>query len=171
MLVGALGLRVEALLRVADAQVEPGLEVLGLEAGDVLELGDGRAVVALVHLQPGQLVPREGIGRVELDGGLQFLHRLFGLARVGVGEPEVQVRVGVVGLELDGGLVLADGEVERVRREEAGEVVVRGGAVGLEAQRDEVGVERLAELLSSRRRRSRGCRARGTSWGRARWPS
>ena len=40
--------------------------------------------------------------------------------------------VGVFGIELDRFLVLVDRHVRTVRREEAGEVVVGGSAVGLE---------------------------------------
>src|SRR5262249_17512029 len=61
---------------------------------------------------------------------------------------EVQVRVRIFGVELDRLLVGSDGELRAVRGEEAGEVVVRRGAVRLELQRGEVLRERLAvELL------------------------
>src|SRR5262249_22355171 len=72
LLVPPLGLVIEALLRVADAEVQVRLEVLGLEPHHLLQLGDGSAVIALVHEERRQLVPGEGIGRVELDGGLQL---------------------------------------------------------------------------------------------------
>jgi hypothetical protein len=148
LLVGALGLGVEALLRVADAEVEVRLEVLRLEPDDLLQLGDGAAVVALIHQQRGELVAREGVRRVELDGGLQLGDGLLDPTVVGVGEAEVQVCVRVLRIELDRLLVGGDRELRAVGGEEAGEVVVRGGAVRLELERGEVLGERLAvELL------------------------
>ena len=75
-------------------------------------------------------------------------HRLLDAPVVGVGEAEVEVRVRVLRIELDRFLVLGDRELGAVRGEEAGEVVVRRGAVRLELQGGEVLAERLAvELL------------------------
>src|SRR5689334_3117795 len=148
LLVRALGLRVEALLGVADAEIEVGLEVLGLQPDDLLQLRDGAAVVALVHEEGGELVAREGVGRVELDGGLELGDGLLDPSVVCVGEAEVEVGVGILGVELDRLLVGGDGELRAVRGEEAGEVVVSGGAVGLELEGGEVLAEGLAvELL------------------------
>src|SRR5262249_51075177 len=148
LLIGPLGLGVEALLRVADAEVEVRLEVLGLEAYDLLQLGDGPAVVALVHQEGGQLVAGEGVRRVELDGRLELGNGLLHAPVVRVGEAEVQVRVRILGVELDRLLVRGDRELRPVRGEEAGQVVVRGGAVRLELERGQVLGERLAvELL------------------------
>src|SRR5450432_846857 len=88
--VGALGLGVEAFLRVADAQIEVRLEVVGLEANGLFELGDRSAVVAVVHLKGGELVAGKRVAGVELDRSVELLHRLFGAAEVGMREPQVQ---------------------------------------------------------------------------------
>mgnify|MGYP007071086498 CR=1 FL=1 len=106
ILIGVVAIVVPAegqpvLLGEADAEIEPGLEVLRVEAGDFLEVGDRASVVALVHHERGELVLGERVGRVELDRGAELLHRLVHATRVGVGEAQVQVRVGVVGLEVD----------------------------------------------------------------------
>ena len=85
--------------------------------------------------------------------------------------PEVEVGVGVLGVELDGLLVLLDGHVVRVGGEEAGEVVVRGGALRLEPERGQVLVERLAEELLLGVDGGEVVVGVGGARGRARWPS
>src|SRR2546427_654815 len=65
--VAALGLLVEALLRVGDAQVEPAIVALGLQPHHLVEQRDGPAVVAFVHQHGRELMARERILRVELD--------------------------------------------------------------------------------------------------------
>jgi len=93
-------------------------------------------------------VAGEGVGGVELDGGLQLGDGLLDASVVGVGEAEVEVRVGILGVELDRLSVGGDGELRSVGGEEAREVVVRGRAVRLELEGGEVLAEGLAvELL------------------------
>ena len=90
---------------------------------------------------------RERIGRIQIDGCLELCLRLLALIEVRVGHAEVEVRVWILGVELDGFLVLLDGHLMGVGGKEARQVVVRSRALRLQLERGQVLLERLREEL------------------------
>src|SRR5213075_2023785 len=89
---------------------------------------------------------RAEIVGIEVAGDPKLGDRFFVLAAIDEAEAEVHVRIGVVVLEADRQLILVDRHLVGLRREEAREVVVRGWALGLEAERFEILLEREPKL-------------------------
>ena len=92
--VGSLRLLVEPLLRVRDAEVEPGVEEVGREPRHLLELADGGPVLPLVHEQRGQLMARQRVLRGLIDRDPERGERLLDVPLVGQGEAEVELGIG-----------------------------------------------------------------------------